>query len=70
MAKLPVAYTFTPLPNDYGFGPEDKAIQDAAQPDTVARIASIVAQFDGTNATALAQRICNMIFEGEPLVDE
>lgn len=67
MAKVPTGYTLEPLPDEYGFGPEDKAIQDAAQPQTVQRIAAIIRQFDGGNETALAQRICNMIFEGEPL---
>lgn len=69
MAKLPIGYTFTPLPDDYELGQEYKAIQDAAQPDTVQKIAAIIARFDGSNQTALAQSICNMMFEGEPLGD-
>jgi hypothetical protein len=70
MAKLPPIYELTPLPDDHELGPEYQAIQDAAQSDTVTRIASIVSNFDGTNATALAHSICNMIFEGEPIEDE
>lgn len=70
MSKLPDAIKLTPLPDDYELGPNYQAYQDAAQPQTVTRIARIVAEFDGSNEIALAQRICNMIFEGEPIADE
>ena len=70
MSKYPADIVLTPLPDDYDFGPEYQAIQDAAQPQTVTRIAAIVAEYDGGNDIALAQRICNMIFEGEPIADE
>lgn len=62
--------TLTPLPDDYEFGPEYQAIQDAAQPQTITRLASIIAEYDGSNEIALAQRICNIFFEGEPIADE
>ena len=70
MSNLPGRYTLTPLPDDFELGPEFDAMQEAAQPDTVQRIAKIVSEFDGSNQTALATRICNMIFEGEPIADE
>lgn len=70
MSNLPGTYTLTPLPDDHELGPEYQAIQDAAQPQTIQRIAAIIEEHDGTNAVVLAQRICNMIFEGEPIADE
>lgn len=70
MSKLPHDITLTPLPDDFELGPNYQAYQDAAQPETVTRIAKIIADFDGSNGIALAQRICNMIFEGEPIADE
>lgn len=70
MSKQPENYTLTPLPDGYELGPEYQAIQDAAQPQTITRLASIIAEYDGSNEIALAQRICNIFFEGEPIADE
>lgn len=70
MSKLPHDITLTPLPDDFELGPNYQAIQDAAQPQTITRLASIIAEYDGCNEIALAQRICNIFFEGEPIADE
>jgi hypothetical protein len=44
-------------------------LQADAAPDTVTRIAALVAAYDGSNAVEVATAICSMIFEGESLDD-
>ncbi len=67
MAKINQPVWLEALPDDFELGPEFNKIQDAAQPDTLARLAQIIARYDGSNAHALAREIANMIFEGEPI---